>query len=322
MPPPMQRIVDRCHVALGVKPMPILLSPDGRGPATLGIRNPVLLWPEWLISQSSEDDVSSAMCHELAHIRRNDFRWNVLYEIFLLPISFHPAASLIKKRIDQTRELACDEIAAGSLPWPTQYARSLLSIARSMAANQRATTVQHAMGLFDTNTLERRIMNVLAKPNRAGKSAAQASVIATLSLLGMVCIGLSDFSVRVHASGRSDADLQQYAGNWRAKFKGKTFIRIKLEKRGENLTGTISHTDIQTNDEGELTSAEEKDGSDPLEAKLTGSILLLTSREANSQETVQFEMKLTGVDEGELRVLVPPGITAPKPWRLERAKDG
>jgi beta-lactamase regulating signal transducer with metallopeptidase domain len=133
--------------------------------------------PEWFLSQASQDELSSTLSHELAHIRRHDFLWNLLYELMILPISFHPAAALIKARIDQTRELACDEIAAESMPTRTRYARSLLSIAQSIAANQRPATVGYAMGLFDANTLEDRIMNVLTKANRIRKTRAQTSLL-------------------------------------------------------------------------------------------------------------------------------------------------
>ncbi|MGA9814771.1 MAG: cbb3-type cytochrome c oxidase subunit I [Terriglobales bacterium] len=138
---------------LGVEPVPILCSLEGRGPATLGICNPVLVLPEWFFSKASEDELSSTLGHELAHVRRHDFILNLAYEILMLPLCFHPAAALIKNRIDQTREFACDEIAAESLPTGTQYARSLLRIAQSMASKQRPTTVGYALGLFDTNTL-------------------------------------------------------------------------------------------------------------------------------------------------------------------------
>jgi beta-lactamase regulating signal transducer with metallopeptidase domain len=154
----MQSVVEQCHALLGVKPVPILLSLQGRGPATLGICNPVLVVPDWFLSQPSADEISSALCHELAHIRRHDFFLNLVYQLCLLPISFHPAAALIKARIDQTRELACDEIAAESLSTRTQYARSLLSIAQTMGANQHSATAGYALGLFDINTLEDRIM--------------------------------------------------------------------------------------------------------------------------------------------------------------------
>jgi hypothetical protein len=297
-----------------------LLSLEGNGPATLGIRNPVLVLPEWFLSQASADEFSSTLSHELAHIRRHDFLLNLVYEVLILPISFHPAAALIKARIDQTRELACDEIASQCLSTRTQYARSLLRIAQSMAAKQRPAHVGYALGLFDTNTLEDRIMNVLDRANRVRKTSAQALVLATLTLLIVTCLGVSGFSFQVNQT-HTDADLQQFVGTWHAQFKGKTFLTINLEKQQGKLTGTASHLGIQVDKDGELTAAEEQDGSAPiLEARLTAGILRITIKEEDSQDTIQCEMKLTGTDQAELRVLAPPDVPTPKPWKLERAK--
>ena len=322
IPPEMQTVVEQCHAMLGVKPVRILLSLEGNGPATLGIRNPVLILPEWFLSEASADEVSSTLCHELAHIRRHDFLLNLVYELLLLPLSFHPAAALIKARIDQTRELACDEIAAESLPTHTRYARSLLRTAQSMAAKQRPAQVGYALGLFDTNTLEDRIMNVLESANGVRKARARALVLATLTLLIVTCLAVSGVSIQVVQPGSSDADLQQFVGTWHAQFKGRTFLTINLEKQQGKLIGTVSHADMQVGKDGELESAEEHEGSDPIvEAKLTGATLLITTKEETSQDTIQCEMKLTGTDQAELRVLAPPDVPTPKPWKLERAKS-
>jgi beta-lactamase regulating signal transducer with metallopeptidase domain len=323
MPPAMHALIQRCQSLLGVKPVPILWSSEGKGPATLGIRNPVLVLPEWFLSQASQDELSSALTHELAHIRRRDFFWNLVYELLILPISFHPAATLIKARIDQTRELACDETAVSSMPTRAQYARSLLSISQSIAAKQRPAMVGYAMGLFDANTLEDRIMNVLAKTNRIRKSRAQASAVGTLALLLVTCLGVSGFSIQV-SQPSTEADLQQFVGTWQAKFKGKTFLTVKLQKQNGKLTGSVSHGSVGVDEKtGEITDAQERDGSDPIvEAKLTGGVLRITTKEEDSHETLQSEMKLTGVDQAEIRLLVPPEESVPafKPWKLERAK--
>lgn len=323
LPPTMRAVVERCHSVFGIKPVPILLSTEGKGPATLGFRHPVLVLPEWLLSQGSEDEISSTLSHELAHIRRHDFLLNLFYELFLLPISFHPAAALVKARVDQTRELACDEIAAESLSTRTQYARSLLSIAQSMAAKRRSATFGYALGLFDTSTLEDRIMNVLGKANRIRKTRAQISVLATLFLLLATCLGVSGFSIQVAHPSNPDADLQRFVGTWHAQFKGKTFLTINLEKHQGKLTGTVSHVDMQVNKDGELESAEAHEGSDPIvEAKLTSGILRITTKEEGSEDTIQCEIKLTGTNQAEFRLLAPPDVPTPKPWKLERVKGG
>jgi beta-lactamase regulating signal transducer with metallopeptidase domain len=325
MPPAMRTVVEQCHSLLGMKPIPIWLSPEGKGPATLGIHNPVLVLPEWFLSQASEDEISSVLGHELAHIRRHDFLLNLVYELLILPISFHPAAALIKARIDQTRELACDEIAAECLSTRMQYARSLLSIAQSMAANQPGATVGYALGLFDTNTLEDRIMNVLAKANRIRKTWARASALGASGLLITACLGVSGFSIQVTQPHNMDANLQLFVGTWQARFKGIVFETIKLEKHQGQLTGSVLGADIQVDKDGELTSAHANDSSDPdpiVEATLASGVLRITIKEKDSEDTIQFEMKLAGPDQAELRILAPPDVPAPKPWKLERVTHG
>jgi len=124
-------------------------------------------------------------------------------------------------------------------------------------------------------------------------------------------------------SGVTDASgYQQFVGTWHAEFKGKTFLTIKLEKQQDKLTGTTSHFDVKLDDTGELASAEEVDGQAiPIsEAKLTNGMLRITLKEEDSQDTIQCEMKLTGTDQAELRMLVPPDVPKPKWWKLLRAK--
>ncbi|HLJ25918.1 MAG TPA: M56 family metallopeptidase [Candidatus Angelobacter sp.] len=326
MPPAMRTVVEQCHSLLGMRPVPILLSLEGKGPATMGIHDPVLVLPEWFFSQASEDELSSVLGHELAHIRRHDFFLNLVYELFLLPICFHPAAALIKSRIDQTRELACDEIATECLSTGTRYARSLLSIAQSMAAKQRPATVGYALGLFDTNTLEDRIMHVLAKANRLRKIWARALALGALGLLITACLGVSGFSVQVTQPHNADANLQPFVGTWQATFKGKIFQTIKLEKKRDKLTGTVKfHADIKVDPKsGELTDVEVLDGSDVnVEAILTNGILRITETE---EDALQFDMKVTGADQAQLQIVVPADVAGdvptPKPWKLERAKSG
>ena len=166
-------------------------------------------------------------------------------------------------------------------------------------------------------------MNVFAKANRIGKSRVRASGVGTLALLLVACISVSGFSIQVRQPS-TEADLQQFVGTWHAKFKGKTFMTVELEKRNGKMTGSVSHGEVRVDEKtGELTSAEQGDGSDPIvEARLTGGVLRITTKEEGSQETLQAEMKRTGIDQAEIRLLVPPEESVPafKPWKLERAK--
>jgi hypothetical protein len=124
------------------------------------------------------------------------------------------------------------------------------------------------------------------------------------------------------ASALDTADPNQaFSGTWQAQFQGKTFVTIKLEDQSGKLTGTISHSQIQLDNQGELASAQPQDGEDSFtEIKVTDKVLHLTSKSATGQDATQYEMELNGADQAELRCVgLPSGATAPKPWTLHRA---
>ena len=140
-----------------------------------------------------------------------------------------------------------------------------------------------------------------------------------------MCLVASGFSFQVTQPASTETDLQQFVGTWHAQFQGKTFLTIKLEKHDGKLTGTASHADVQLDRDGELTSAEEQDAADPVEAKLENGKLHITIKEQDSQDTFQCEMKLTGTDQAQLQVVIPPDVGSevprPKPWKMQRAKS-
>ena len=112
----------------------------------------------------------------------------------------------------------------------------------------------------------------------------------------------------------------KFAGTWQAQFQGKPFLTIRLQEQAGTFSGTVSHAQIQTDASGALTSAEIRDGEDSIiEAQAAGDVLHLTSKDASSGETTQYELRLTGAQQAELRFVgIPSSITAPKPWKLER----
>lgn len=117
------------------------------------------------------------------------------------------------------------------------------------------------------------------------------------------------------------ATSESFAGTWQAQFQGKTFVTITLAAQDGRVTGTISHSTIQLDDNGELTSAMQIAGEDPIsETSLQASTLGFTSKDPNSRDTTQYELKLTGSDQAELQLPASPsGGARPKPWKLVRS---
>lgn len=316
LPPALARIVEHCARSFSLPCVSVLCTAELSGPATLGFGRPLLLLPEtFFLDAFPEDDLSSAIAHELAHVRRRDFLFNLLYEIASLPVCFHPCAALILSRIAQTRELACDEIAARMLPTTRRYATSLLHIAQSMFTGARSN---YALGLFDTNTLEERIMNIL-KNNDTRKKTRAFRLIA-VCLIGAASIGLSAFSLRLNTS--HSEDLTPFAGTWEAKYQGTTFFTLHLKLTNGSLGGTCVHNDRLEWVDGDLIPTGTEFSTEKiLEASSSGKKLLMKIGNENSTEGFPLEFTLTAPGQAEAKITAPSDSGTPpqkKPWHLQR----
>ncbi len=130
--------------------VPILASDDVLTPMTVGARHPVILFPRALLGELSEQARTAIVGHELAHVERRDFLVNVLIEIVTLPVSFHPLTAMLKRRLAESRELACDEQVTPRLVAPRDYARVLIDVAAfACAAPRPAYSLTMAGGDFE-----------------------------------------------------------------------------------------------------------------------------------------------------------------------------
>jgi hypothetical protein len=153
------------------------------GPVTFGVLRPVVLLPPWL---TGEDLVAAALAHEMAHIRRRDYLRVLVLETLLLPLAFHPAAVWLRRKLEDSRELAADEMAA-SLVGGRSYARSLIAIAA-----QPSPRLAPALGVTDGEILGTRIERLLLRgirPARASLAIALLAMATLSALAGFVRLG-------------------------------------------------------------------------------------------------------------------------------------
>ncbi|MGA8109255.1 MAG: M56 family metallopeptidase [Acidobacteriaceae bacterium] len=149
---------ERGQRAFGVRGASIRRSEHVHGVVTAGWRRPLILVAPHFVERCSGDDFLSAMGHELAHIERRDYAKNLFCEAAGLAVAFHPVMRLVKARIAQTREMICDELAVERLVEARTYRRSLVRLAQQMIAARSVRA--HALGIFDANILEKRIMSM------------------------------------------------------------------------------------------------------------------------------------------------------------------
>jgi beta-lactamase regulating signal transducer with metallopeptidase domain len=175
---------------LGIKPPQLRESTEVSSPMIVGARTPVLLLPEGF-ARHTENEIRAALCHELAHIQRQDYLLNVACQVAALPLAWHPAVDWVQQRIHMTREMVCDAMAAQEMKSHLGYAKCLLALAHSMLGKRNIAAEPHFMGLFGNHTLEERVMRLMdtstmsVRAKAARVSSGAAMMIATGVIAGM-----------------------------------------------------------------------------------------------------------------------------------------
>ena len=190
------QVIRRCEAEFGTRAgsIRVLRSETLPVPVTTGLFNPVIILPDSLLREDNLELLTSAIGHEFVHVARRDYLLNLIYELLFVPVSFHPAAALLRRRVRETRELCCDELVAERILNPEVYARSLVRLA-GPATPLRRLSVTTTVGIADADILEARIMSLLKKPNL--QTRWKKSLLIAVSLLLLVpCAAAAAFAMR------------------------------------------------------------------------------------------------------------------------------
>lgn len=198
----------------------VAMSPLVSVPVTLGIFRHVLLFPPGLLSELSGEDLEVVLAHELSHVSRKDFVKNLIYGLLSLPVSYHPLLWATRSCIAESRELLCDDMAAESVEGRRNYARSLLRLA-AMMSNPAPAGVFHAIGIFDANNFERRIMSLTKKPTPLKGSGR----ILTATACGLIAVATCTSALALHLD--ANAPVEHKAAPTRIKVKEDSLTPVK-----------------------------------------------------------------------------------------------
>jgi beta-lactamase regulating signal transducer with metallopeptidase domain len=182
-----QASLRRIANALGLtRPVMLRVSSAIAGPVTVGALRAMILLPLSAATSLSPDELEVVLAHELAHVRRADFLWNLVQTLVETLFFFHPAVWWLGARIRHERELCCDDLALTVCPDPLVYANALYRL-----EEQRGRQLQLAMALDghqSRQTLRMRIARILGEPlshtaNRGPFSLAAAGALLVILLL-------------------------------------------------------------------------------------------------------------------------------------------
>jgi beta-lactamase regulating signal transducer with metallopeptidase domain len=152
--------------SLGMKPnIRLLISNEIDIPATLGFIKPIVLLPVSAVTYLTPAQLEAVLIHELSHIQRNDYFWNLLLCISETLLFFNPFSLLLIHIARKERENSCDDMVMGFQQNAQVYAEALLTVEKARLQNPKL-----AMALGDNKhqLLHRvkRILNLPAEKNK------------------------------------------------------------------------------------------------------------------------------------------------------------
>lgn len=219
-------VINRCELEFGTRTVKVFRSETLPVPVTIGLTRAVIILPDSLLREGNIDLLISAIGHEFIHVARRDYVLNLFYELLFIPISFHPAAALIRRRVKQNRELCCDELVAERILNAEDYARSLVTLAGS-APPLRRLSVTTTVGIADADILEARIMSLLKKPNL--QTRWKKLLLITVALLLVVpCVAAATFAMRFDV----ETNAQEPAAQDKER-KEKEILETKMRRANE-----------------------------------------------------------------------------------------
>ena len=180
---PWRALADEIGGALGLsRPVQVLQSRHPTLLATWGLARPKVLLPAGA-ERWPGPRVRVVLAHELAHVRRGDWAWQVCAELLRAALWFNPLTWIVLRRQRRDSELACDDEVLGLGVAGPAYASQLLDLVQVLRS--RRTLWPPGVAMARPSGFERRIvamMNPSLRRQPLARGARMAIVIAASCL--------------------------------------------------------------------------------------------------------------------------------------------
>lgn len=99
-----------------------------RTPLVVGHLKPFIMFPIGLINRLDPFEAEAIIAHEIAHIVRRDYLFNILQSLVETIFYYHPAVWWLSSTMRREREIAADELAIALTGNPVNYAKALVVV--------------------------------------------------------------------------------------------------------------------------------------------------------------------------------------------------
>ena len=176
----------RLSVRFGIRrPLDLRISTRISSPLAMGVWRSVVLLPASALTSLTPEQLEVVLAHELAHIRRADYLWNMLQTMIETLFFFHPAVWWVSRNLRQQRELCCDDAALECCSDPLTYATALLCLEEERSSRFRLAL---ALDGHESGSLRTRIARILDEAPQGRRDIAPFSLLGVCALLGLVLL--------------------------------------------------------------------------------------------------------------------------------------
>lgn len=157
------------------------VSDELDGPATVGMRRPIVLLPRSVLSMPAAVQ-RAIICHELLHVRRRDWLRTIAEELWCAVLWFHPLARVMASRLSLAREMVVDEGTMLITRDRRAYAEALL------AFSDPQPYVMGVTPFIGRHSLSQRIALITSEVSMARRPALLRAVVALGLLIGITVV--------------------------------------------------------------------------------------------------------------------------------------
>lgn len=164
----------------------IRISDDLDGPATAGVRRPLVLLPRSVLGMSAAVQ-RAIICHELVHVKRRDWLQTIAEEIWCALLWFHPHARIIASKLSLAREMVVDEMTILITQDRRAYAEALLAFSNPQP---------HVIGVtpfIGRRTLSQRISLIAEEASMSRHRALASAAVALTACIGITAAAVDRF---------------------------------------------------------------------------------------------------------------------------------
>ena len=254
---------------IGVQPG-IYVSDRIAGPITFGWRRPVVIVPPSVLEMPQHVQQAIAY-HELLHVRRRDWLFEVLEEAVRTVFWFHPAMWWLIGRIQLSREQVVDGAAVGLTDSKERYVDALLLV----ALNKSRVSLVPAPLFLRRSLLRQRVAQILQETTMTTRRLIASLTVSSAALALAATVAVRSFPLEAQgtvgfAQESESSPIQIVKGGdhlLHASFSEYPRRAIEQQVQGDVVL------DLVTDDRGEVSDARVLSGPDELRRAALESVL-------------------------------------------------